>query len=356
MPVPKRSAVTGRLPKIAAALETWFPKNQRPLPWRASYRPYHIWISEVMLQQTRMEVAVAYFERFIDRFPDIRALAKADVEEVLAIWSGLGYYRRARMLHAGAIQVVERHGGELPQSIESLLAIPGIGRYTAGAIASIAYDEAAPIVDGNVARLLARVAALEAPSGSSALSREEWNLASSLVSSAASPRVLNQALMELGALVCTPTRPRCELCPLVSWCEAFRRGEQERFPVAGPPKASRSLRIPIYIVEDPHGRVLMRIVQGRLMGGMFHLPHGNDALLPGGHGENFRAGKLLGTFRHSVTDRRIEFSAYLAELDSSSIGESADEWTWVDPRELGSLPHPSYVRKALRLLRGEGEG
>lgn len=340
------------MPKISEALETWFLKNQRPLPWRASYRPYHIWISEIMLQQTRMDVVLAYFERFIDRFPDVRALAEADVEEVLALWSGLGYYRRARMLHAGAQHVVDRHGGELPQSVESLLGIPGIGRYTAGAIASIAYDNAAPIVDGNVARLLSRLEALEAPSGSVALSREEWELATSLVSTASSPRMLNQALMELGALVCTPSRPSCEICPLASWCEARSRGEQERFPVAGPRKASRFLRIPLYIVEDPQGRVLMRIEHGRLMDGMFHLPHGNDALLPGSNGENFRKGKLLGTFRHSITDRRIEFSAYLAEHDSSSIGESSGEWTWVDLRELGTLPHPSYVKKALRLLRG----
>ncbi len=353
MSAPKRSSLSERVPLIAAALEAWFPRNQRSLPWRVSYRPYHIWISEIMLQQTRMEVVVAYFERFIARFPDVRDLAAADLDDVLAVWSGLGYYRRAGMLHAGARYVAERHEGEVPGSLASLLEIPGIGRYTAGAILSIAYDQAAPIVDGNVARLLARLFALEATAGSSALSREEWSLAESLVSVASSPRMLNQALMELGALVCTPVRPRCTLCPLAIWCEAYRRGEQERFPVPGARKASRFLRIPLYIVEDDRGRVLMRIERGRLMEGMFHLPHGTDSLLPGEHGAHFRAGRLLGKFRHSVTDRRIEFSAYLAEHDGSSVGEGAGEWRWVDPDELELLPHPSYVKKALRMLRGE---
>lgn len=307
-----------------------------------------------MLQQTRMDVAVGYFDRFVTRFPDVRALADATVEEVLVVWSGLGYYRRARMLHAGARHIVDVHEGRIPQSSASLLAIPGIGRYTAGAILSIAYDQPAPIVDGNIARLLARLSALESPSGSSDLNREEWSLAATLVSSACSPRVLNQALMELGALICTPRAPSCGRCPVSSSCEAFRRGEQERFPIAGARKPPRSLGIPIYIVEDHGGRVLMRIERGPLMDGMYHLPHGTDALLAGGSGKHFRVGRLLGVFRHSITDRRIEFSTHLAEHDDSFVGESAGEWVWVHPDELGQFPHPSYVVKALKLFREKG--
>lgn len=335
--------------RLARALERWFAAHRRPLPWRRHYDPYAVWVSEIMLQQTRMEVVLSgYYERFLARFPDVQTLAKATDDEVLAQWSGLGYYRRAKMLRDGAIDVVERFGGAIPRTVEKLLTIRGIGRYTAGAIASIAHGERAPIVDGNVARILARVEALEAPLGSPALLRDAWSHAETLVAASTSPRDFNQALMELGALVCKPQKPLCLLCPIRSDCTAFAQQRTDDLPRPKAKAATRELRIPLYLIVDRDGRVLMRREGGKLMNAMFHLPHG-DASLLGGTPLRPRTGELLGTFRHTVTTRRIEFSLYAATLQ----GRAGDGYAWIDPRELGAVPHPSYVKKALRLARAK---
>ena len=339
----------GRFRRIAEGLEKWFEGSQRRLPWRATYEPYHVWVSEVMLQQTRMERVIGYFERFIQRFPDVESLARADPDEVLSPWSGLGYYRRARQLHAGAREVAEVHEGLLPETLSDLLTIPGIGRYTAGAILSIGYDLPAPIVDGNVARVLARLEALTEPLGTSPLARAEWKLAARVVESASSPRMLNQALMELGSMICTPRSPDCARCPVRDECRAFVIGEVERFPVPGAKKVMRELEIPLYAIEDSGGKLLMRLESGPLMTGMYHLPHGNDLLLPGGL-LAARETKRIGSFRHSVTNRRIEFTVWRAELDRTSLRERPGDWLWVAPAELEHLPHPSYVIKALQLM------
>jgi A/G-specific adenine glycosylase len=180
----------------AAIVEAWFRKHQRFLPWRAAYEPYHVWVSEVMLQQTRMEVVLGYYEKFLDRFPSIAALAAATDDEVMSAWSGLGYYRRARMLRDGARDVVERFSGKVPKTVDELLTIGGIGRYTAGAVASIAHKVKAPIVDGNVARILARLYAIETPLKSPALMREAWVYAEELVQTSRNPRDFNQGLMQ----------------------------------------------------------------------------------------------------------------------------------------------------------------
>jgi A/G-specific adenine glycosylase len=302
-----------------------------------------------MLQQTRMEVVLGgYYERFLQRFPDVHALARATDDEVLASWSGLGYYRRAKMLRDGAIDVVERFGGVIPRTIPELLTIAGIGRYTAGAIASIAFDGREPIVDGNVARILARVEALEAPLGTPALLRDAWTHAEALVAASGSPRNLNQGLMELGALVCRPQKPLCLLCPIRRHCLAFAQQRTDELPHPKAKPETRALRIPLYLIVDRNGRVLMRRETGKLMTAMFHLPHG-DASLLGGTPLQAEEGALLGTFRHTVTTRRIEFSLYAATLP----GRAGDDYTWIDPAELASVPHPSYVKKALRLARAK---
>ncbi len=214
---------------MAGALARWFAGAARDLPFRRTQDPYAVWVSEVMLQQTRVETVVGYFERFVARFPTVEALAAADEDEVLAAWSGLGYYRRARLLHRGARAVVERFGGVLPSRATELRTIPGIGAYTAGAIASIAYDRPEPAVDGNVARVLARLDALEAPAeqvaGHAGLAAR-----ARAVLEAGRPRVLAQALMELGALVCTPRAPSCGACPVRAHCRAREGGLVERIP------------------------------------------------------------------------------------------------------------------------------
>ena len=216
------------LRRLASLTESWFRKNQRSLPWRDGYDPYRVWVSEVMLQQTWMEVVLGYYGRFLERFPTLVRLAHASADEVAAAWSGLGYYRRARMLREGAIDVMERFGGAIPPAVDELMSIAGIGRYTAGAIASIAYNQRAPIVDGNVARILSRLFAIDAPLASPALMRAAWTYAEELVASSGSPRDFNQGLMELGALICTPRRPNCAACPLHRNCAAFALIERGR--------------------------------------------------------------------------------------------------------------------------------
>lgn len=332
----------------ARALEQWFAVHQRDLPWRRSYDPYQVWVSEVMLQQTRMEVVVPYFTNFVARFPTVAALAAAAEDEVLAAWSGLGYYRRARFLHAGARFVVSEYGGRLPESADELVRIPGIGRYTAGAIASIAFDQPAAIVDGNVARVFARLFAIEHPLRGTPLLAASWAYADEIVRAAGSPRALNQALMELGALVCTPARPDCASCPVAVHCEAHRRGDVSRYPLAAPRATAIDVEIPLYVVRDSKSRILLERHYGARMSGMFHLPHGSSALLADSSGRFVAQGEL-GSFRHTITHRRIVFRLVEAE-PVARVADSPHEQIWVDHAALKSVAHPSYVRKAFALL------
>jgi A/G-specific adenine glycosylase len=322
------------LSSLTRSLESWFSRNQRPLPWREAYEPYHVWVSEVMLQQTRMEVVLPYFARFLDRFPTVAALAHATDHDVMAAWSGLGYYRRAKMLRAGAVVVMEQFGGAIPRTVEELLAIPGIGRYTAGAIASISFDARAPIVDGNVARVTARIFGSD---------DDAWPRAEALVTRCKSPRVLNQSLMELGALICVPRNPSCLICPVRKQCVAVATGRVDELPAPKAKKETRELKIDLYLVSDKRGRVLMRRESGPLMNAMYHLPHGDTTLLTGVPLAP-KQRKLLGSFRHTVTTRKIEFSVYAA-----SARPKSSEYEWIHPAEMHEVPHPSYVRKALLL-------
>lgn len=333
MTVPRRKKYTTR------AIERWFARGQRRLPWRETYDPYHVWVSEVMLQQTRMEVVLGYFERFITRFPNIKALASSTEDDVLAAWSGLGYYRRARMLHQGAIAVAER--GAMPETVEELLAVPGIGRYTAGAIASIAFQRRAPIVDGNVKRVLARLYGDE---------DDPWGRATELVEACDDPRMLNQGLMELGALICTPRNPSCDACPVRKECVAFATDRVDELPRPKEKPATRELRIPLYLVTDRDGRVLMRRERGKLMTSMLHLPHGDSSLF-GARPLDVAHTRLLGTFRHTVTNRRITFALFEADLAGalSVLDEGGDDYEWIDVTKLRIVAHPSYVAKALKM-------
>jgi A/G-specific adenine glycosylase len=334
---------------LARRIEAWFARHQRPLPWRETYDPYRVWVSEVMLQQTRMEVVLRYYDRFLERFPTLASLANATDHEVMAAWSGLGYYRRARMLRAGAEEVMARFGGNVPSTVEELLTIPGVGRYTAGAIASVAHRRHAPIVDGNVARIVARIFAIEASLGTPALMREAWLRAEELVAACEAPRDFNQGLMEVGALICRPRNPSCLLCPVNDLCLARATGRVDELPRAKEKKATRELRIALYVVSDRRGRVLMRRESGPLMNAMYHLPHGDDSLLSGAP-LAVATRSLLGTFRHTVTTRKIEFEVYTATLETK-VRESKEEYAWIAPDALGDVPHPSYVAKALRFLQ-----
>lgn len=257
--------------RLADRLGPWFLQHQRDLLWRKTRDPYAIWVSEVMLQQTRVETVQSYYGAFLAKFPDIGTLAAADESRVLEAWSGLGYYRRARLLHAGARYVASEHGGALPRDAEGLRKIPGVGRYTAGAIASIAYDDPVALVDGNVARVLSRLQALEDPKQQDAAAAGHWALAQSILEHG-SPRVLAQALMELGATVCTPVQPRCQACPVQGECKAFARGLQDVIPA--PKKRAPSPQQDLWAVAvRAGGKILLeRRPDEGLLAGMWCLP------------------------------------------------------------------------------------
>lgn len=222
---------------IARALGEWFPRAQRDLSWRRTRDPYAIWVSEIMLQQTRVETVETYYGGFLERFPDVGTLAAADEQAVLEAWSGLGYYRRARLLHRGARYVAHELGGRLPEDAAGLREIPGIGPYTAGAIGSIAFDRPVPLVDGNVARVHSRLAAIAEPAQQDAGAKHHWGFVEQVLQHG-SPRVLAQALMELGATVCTPKNVRCASCPVRECCAAHARGLQTEIPAPKQKKVS----------------------------------------------------------------------------------------------------------------------
>jgi A/G-specific adenine glycosylase len=267
------SAAIHGLPALRSALLAWYDVHARDLPWRRSRDPYAIWVSEVMLQQTRVDTVIPYFARFLERFPSVQALADAPEDSVLAAWSGLGYYRRARMLHGAAKAVARDHGGALPRDPLARRALPGIGRYTAGAIGSIAYDLPEPIVDGNVARVLSRVFAIDAPLGSRDSERALWSRAELLVAGSR-PGALNQALMELGATVCTPDNPRCAACPWRDACRARSEGRIDALPVPQKAKAPRAVRLCALHARTRDGRIWLLRSDGGLFHGLWGLPLG----------------------------------------------------------------------------------
>ncbi|MEX0744483.1 MAG: A/G-specific adenine glycosylase, partial [Phycisphaeraceae bacterium] len=276
--MPLTTAAVDRLPRLRRALRRWYVANHRALPWRTPPNggavppdPYHVLVSEAMLQQTQVATVVAYFERFIAAFPTVEALATADEQQVLRHWQGLGYYRRARHLHAAARRIAADHAGRVPDTVDALLALPGVGRYTAGAVASIAFDRRAPILDGNVARVLARWFAvdelIDQPAGRATL----WRLAERVLPQR-SVGDFNQALMELGALVCTPSAPKCDTCPVASLCDAKRAERVAELPRRSPRKVPRAVRHVVAAVERD-GRYLFEQRPGDgLWSNMWQLP------------------------------------------------------------------------------------
>jgi A/G-specific adenine glycosylase len=297
--------------ELSAALLRWFDAHARVLPWRGSCDPYAIWISEVMLQQTRVETVKDYYGRFLERFPTVLRLAEAPVSDVLAAWSGLGYYRRARTMHAAAQEVASRYAGAFPRSREGLEQLPGIGAYTAGAVASIAFGERTSAVDGNVARVLSRLFALEAPIGSSRAMAALRRSADELVP-ADRPGDHNQAMMELGATVCTPRTPQCPVCPLADACAARLAGRERELPIVPRKAPSPVVKLTAAIVrsEERGGAfVLARRPLDGLFGGLWEPPmtEGRGAPAKKALGAaGLATGKRLGVVRHVLTHRIFE--------------------------------------------------
>jgi len=263
----------GDLARLRSALLTWYRRHRRRLPWRETRDPYRIWVSEILLQQTQVATATPYYARFLTRFPSVRALARAPLDDVLAAWAGLGYYRRARHLHAAAKWVVREHAGRVPSEPRAFAALPGVGRYTAGAVLSIGFGAPLAVLDGNVARVLARLTARPLAIRRPADARSLWALAEAWMPRrpGPDPGTWNQALMELGATVCTPRAPRCGRCPVRAHCRALAAGlEQSLPPTPELPPVSRDRRA-IALVER-RGRTLLVRREGALLQGLWEPP------------------------------------------------------------------------------------
>jgi len=344
-------------------LLAWYGRNKRDLPWRRTRDPYAIWISEAMLQQTRVETVVPYYERFLERFPTVESLARSEPDAVLSAWAGLGYYSRARNLRRAAQAVVTHFGGELPDATEALQSLPGIGRYTAGAIASIAFDRPAPIVDGNVARVLARLDAVSGTRSDRAVRERLWGRAEALARGRR-PGDLNQALMELGARVCTSRSPKCGECPIASHCRARCGGAPERYP--GPtPRAAPARRAAFAALIVRRGLALaVRRPDDGLLGGLWELP-GDELPTPGEGRARARAtdarwrletrtGLALQRLRRAgaldvtFTHRRFSLAVYRTQVQSGRLRPRAyPEHRWINPERMGELPMATATRRAV---------
>jgi len=341
----------------------WYAQHARDLPWRHRGDPYPIWISEIMLQQTQVATVKHYFERFLDAFPTIEALARADEQDVLRLWEGLGYYRRARQLHQAARVVVHDHGGTFPRDAEAVRRLPGIGRYTAGAILSIAFDARKPILEANTTRLFTRLLAYRGDPTSAAGNRLLWAMARAVL-----PRkdvgTYNQALMELGGRVCLGKTPRCRQCPVVSLCRAYAEGLQAKIP-ATKPKPPPEARHEAALIVRRRGRVLLlKCPDGGRWAGLWDFPRflvqSNSAAairpelrdhLRRQTGILVEPGRRLKTITHGVTRFRITLDCYEARyLSGPGAKPDATRIRWPRPAELAHYPLNTTARKLARLL------
>lgn len=309
------------LKKFRRNLLRWYDESRRDLPWRSTKDPYRIWVSEMMLQQTRVAAVLDYYDRFLRKFPDVRALARAKEADVLAAWSGLGYYRRARAMHAAAKRVVEEHDGKFPAAASGLEKLPGIGRYTAAAISSIAFGESNAVVDGNVERVLSRIL------GKHLRDREEAWLHAEKLLDPDRPGDWNQAVMELGATTCLPAAPKCLICPLRNWCKEPGR-EVKKVQASRTKKellyGLGQKRRCVYLVQRPMGH--------SLMAGMWELPTVNRTGRP----------EALYRTRHSITNNDYVVSVFALAIDEVDGGK------WVQRSALERLPLTGLARKILR--------
>jgi len=312
----------------------WFRAHKRDLPWRASCDPYRVWVAEVMLQQTRIAAVMPYYEGFLKNLPDFQSLASAPISEVLKLWSGLGYYSRARNLHRAAREIVQHHGGKFPQTLDAAMELPGIGRYTAGAVLSIAYNSPLSVLDGNVARVLARLRAVRGDLREPRRWRELSITAQDWLACNA-PGDWNQALMELGEVICTPQIPRCKICPVSKWCHAYTRGLANKIPVPRVKRATVRLRIAAAILRDPRGRTILVKDPGAhdhvLFSRMWQFP-------------------AVEVTRHPQVELEVHVRATLG-IDSLALTKLPAARHGVTFRNITLLPYLAHVKKLPKLPR-----
>ena len=341
----------------ATRLLVWYDRESRDLPWRKQQDPYSVWVSEIMLQQTQVKTVIPYFEAFMRRFPTIHALAEAPLDEVLARWSGLGYYRRARQLHRAAREIEEVWNGEFPTSSRELQSLPGIGPYTAAAVASIAFGEKVPVLDGNVERVLCRrMRFSEDPK--KAASRRKLSEGAAALLDPKRPGDSNQALMELGAMVCRPVNPDCSTCPLAAGCGAWKENEVELYPVPRPRrKVERMRRVAALVYEE--GKILLfrRPDDAGLMAGLWELPNVSkestkgesevEGRLAAKYGGEWKLSRQHGTIRHGITYRALTIQVQSAQFFAGGTLAEGPEAAWVSLGEISEFAVSSMVDKAL---------
>ena len=355
-------------------LLSWFDQFQRDLPWRRTPNPYRVWLSEIMLQQTRVAAVIPYYERFLKRFPNLNALASAPEEEVLRLWSGLGYYTRARNLHQAAQEVVTEHAGRFPSRREDVLALPGIGSYTAAAILSIAFEQKHAVLDGNVARVLARLGAVRGDLRESVRLQELQKCADAYLEPK-SPGDWNQAIMELGATLCLPKSPQCLLCPVAQFCSGHKLGIAELLPEKRKKRATVEIRVAAAVFADEHGRTLLLPPPKERKGGaradhvptltsnLWHFPtisvNGDAVAKLRGHLRKLQIQSRNGGFRfvaaervrHTVTYREITVEPFRISVKELPRIEGAEK---VPLAEITVLPVSNLTRKVARAALAKG--
>jgi len=357
-----------RLETQVGALLDWYQLHARDLPWRRTQDPYAIWVSEIMLQQTQVKTVIPFWQRWMNEFPSVIELAGASEERVLKLWEGLGYYRRARLLHAAARVIAERHAGQFPRNVDAIRELPGVGPYTAGAIGSIAFGLPEPILDGNIIRVLCRLEALGGDPKGRVMNEALWCQARRWVEAAGESgrreacSHLNQALMELGATVCTPRSPACERCPLGESCRARKEGNAEAYPELGARVAVEAREFVVAVLERD-GRVWLRQRASDVVnGGLWEFPNlevksgtrGGEALLRGVLGDGTTEGwKPLSVVRHAITRYRVTQRAFVAG-GVGTRSEVPGGGRWCGREQVEALPMSSAHRriaKAWNLLR-----
>ncbi|RMD91572.1 MAG: A/G-specific adenine glycosylase [Calditrichaeota bacterium] len=347
---------------FADKLISWYHKNKRDLPWRKTSDPYKIWVSEIMLQQTQVDQVIPYYEKFIEKYPTLRELAAAPLDEVLKVWEGMGYYSRARNLHSAAQVIVNQRQGKIPTTHDELIKIPGIGPYTAAAIASIAFNESYPVVDGNVLRVLSRVFKIEEFPRKNGIKRRFVQAARELLPEGKASD-FNQAMMELGALICTPFKPKCTQCPINFFCQAYQTMEDpSKLPLRAPSKNKPHYNVVVGLIWHKGKLLIDQRPRDGLLGGLWEFPGGKQE--PGETLEECLKReieeelqikvKVQGPFltvKHAYSHFKITLHSFQCQyIGGDPKPKKAIAWKWVSPRELKKYAFPKANKKILDAL------
>ncbi|WP_373533114.1 A/G-specific adenine glycosylase [Vampirovibrio sp.] len=349
-------------PGFANALTDWYKADHRQLPWRDTTDPYAIWLSEIMLQQTQVKTVLDYYRRFLAQYPTISALAQAPPDQVLKLWEGLGYYARCRNLQKAAQQMVEKHNGQFPQTLAEAEALPGIGRSTAGAILTFAYGQKHPLLDGNVKRVISRLYDVDQDIQKTAVIHQMWQASEELLAESTEPHLFNQAMMELGATLCSPQNPRCLLCPVKRFCDACAHGTQHERPVKAPKKATPHHTIAVGIIWNDHQVLIQQRPENGLLGGLWEFPGGKQEPEETLEQTVFReikeelgievtVGEKITAVKHAYTHFKITLHAYhCAYLGGEPKSLASQGWQWVSPDALEQFAFPKANKTVLTQL------